>query len=94
MKEISVIMEKGKRKYWKVPAEIAGLYLALAIMVYCGIIVLGGSVSSILRDLAIAAIVAIASGIFLYMFYDICGRLPFTKSPKKGNGAKKVGKPA
>ena len=71
--------QKKKKLYWKVPAEILGLYLILALIAFCGFVALDGNVHSALRALAAIGAAVAAIGTFIYIFYDICGRLPFSK---------------
>ena len=84
MGKYSTAMEPKKKKlYWKVPAEILGLYLVLALIAFCGFVALDGSIHTNLRALAASGAVIAAIGAFLYIFYDICGRLPFSNCFKR-----------
>lgn len=86
MGKYSTAMEPKKKKlYWKVPAEILGLYLALALIAFCGFVAVFSDAHFVLRALAAFGAAAAVIGAFIYIFYDICGRLPFKskQKPKK-----------
>ena len=76
-------MTPQKKKYWKVPVEILGTYLVIALMAYCAIIIFDNNVSTAFRALAAAGIIISLICGAGYIFYDITGRIPFSKIFRK-----------
>lgn len=69
-------MNKDKKApLWKVPAEIAGTYLVVALVALYGIIILSSNemINIVLSLVAICLILA-AGG--LYIYYDVTGNNP------------------
>ena len=76
-------MTPQKKKYWKVPVEILGTYLVIALMAYCAIIIFDNNVDTTFRVIAIVGLCILLLCGFVYIFYDITGRIPFSKIFRK-----------